>query len=225
MALRAPDRLIDAVTELVPGTPSDTLEATSELWKVVSEQQGKDDSVARILVAITHLARESSSQELSRVLGAPSDFAVLLRLLSQPEALSYLRQRDPLAPARLRGLAVRERLLASEGGALTAEEAARTLGVTRQAIDNRRKRGTLLGVQLGRRGFRYPAWQFTADGVLPGLDRTLKAMDDQSPWIQLAFMLNPNAWLDGNRPLDALRQGQVDAVRSAASQYGEQSAA
>jgi hypothetical protein len=177
------------------------------------------------LAAVTHLAEQTSSQQLNRVLGAPSDYAVLLRLLTQPEALAHLTARDPLAAARLRGLQVRERLLAAEGGALTAEEAGAILGVTRQAIDNRRKRGSLLAVQLGRRGYRYPAWQFTSDGMLPGLDRTLKALADSSPWIQLAFLLNDNAWLDDRRPLDALRQGEVDATVAAARQYGEQSAA
>ena len=89
----------------------------------------------------------------------------------------------------------------------------------------RRKRGSLLGLQLGRRGYRYPAWQFTADGVLPGLKESLKALDNASAWVQLAFLLNDNAWLDGRRPLDALREGHVNAVVEAAHQYGEQSAA
>ena len=226
MALPASHSLIDHLTEIAATTPTDTLEATSELWQVVRAQQGKDNAVARILAAVTHLAEQASRQQLNnRVLGAPSDYAVLLRLLTQPEALAHLTVRDPLAAARLRGLQVRERLLVAEGGVLTAEEAGAILGVTRQAIDNRRKRGSLLAVQLGRRGYRYPAWQFTADGVLPGLDRTLTALDGDGPWIQLAFLLNDNAWLDGRRPLDALRQGEVEAAVAAASQYGEQSAA
>lgn len=221
MALTSPRRLAD----LAAAMPEDTLEATAELWQVVRDQQGKDDAVARILAAVTNLARSSSSQQLGQVLGAPSDFAVLLRLLTQPEALAFLAERDPLAPARLRALQVRERLLAAEGGALTAEQAGAILGVTRQAIDNRRKRGSLLAVQLGRRGYRYPAWQFTADGVLPGVKETLAALADLSAWAQLAFLLNDNAWLGDRRPLDALRAGEVDAVVDAARQYGEQSAA
>jgi hypothetical protein len=225
MALRARTQLIDRLTGLASSTPDDTLEATSDLWAVVSEQQAKDDPVARILGAVTRVARENSSQSLRDVLGAPSDYAVLLRLLSQPESLSYLVERDPLAAARLRGLGVRERLLAVEGGAITSEEAGQVLGVTRQAIDNRRKRGTLLAVPLGRRGYRYPAWQFGPDGVLPGLDRVLKALGETGPWTQMVFMLNGNAWLDDRRPLDALRAGEIDAVVMAASQYGEQSAA
>jgi hypothetical protein len=221
MALTSPRRLAD----LAADTPDDTLEATAELWQVVRDQQGKDDAVARILAAVTNLARSTSSQQLNQVLGAPSDFAVLLRLLTQPEVLATLAERDPLAPARLRAVQVRERLLAAEGGALTAEAAGQMLGVTRQAIDNRRKRGGLLAIQLGRRGYRYPAWQFTADGVLPGLRETLAALDVESPWVRLAFLLNDNAWLDDRRPLDALRAGEVEAVVDAARQYGEQSAA
>ncbi len=224
MALSASDRLIDRLADIATTTPTDTLEATSELWQVVSDQQGKDDAVARILAAVTNLAKSTSNHHLNQVLGASSDFSVLLRLLNQPETMALLMERDPLAPARLRGLQVRERLLASEGGTLTAEEAAQILGVSRQAIDNRRKRGGLLAVQLGRRGYRYPAWQFSADGVLPGLRETLKALADYSPWIQLAFLRNDNGWLDGRRPLDALRAGDVGAVLNAARQYGEQSA-
>ena len=225
MAVPAPNTVIDRLVDVAATAPADTVEATSELLRVVSSEQGKDDAVARILAAVTNLARSSSNQQLNEVLGAPSDFAVLLRMLTQPEALAFLAERDPLAPARLRGLAVRERLLAAEGGALTAEEAGQALSVSRQAIDNRRKRGALIGVQLGRRGYRYPAWQFTADGVLVGLRDVLAALDVDSPWVQLAFLLNDNAWLGDRRPLDALRAGEIDAVVAAARQYGEQSAA
>ncbi len=225
MALPTSDRLIDRLADIATTTPPDTLEATSGLWQVVSEQQGKDDAVARILAAVTNLMKSTSNQQLGRVLGATSDYAVLLRLLDQPEVLASLTERDPLAPARLRGLQVRERLLETDGGTLTAEESSHILGVSRQAIDNRRKRGSLLAVQLGRRGYRYPAWQFTADGVLSGLKETLVELADLSSWIQLAFLLNANAWLDGRRPLDVLRAGEVSAVVNAARQYGEQSAA
>ena len=216
--------LVRHLTDATVTTPN-TLEATSELWEFVSDQQEKDDAVARILAAVVNLARNSSLQQLNVVLAAPSDYAVLLRLLNQPEVMASLTRRDPLARAKLRGLQVRERLLAAEGGVLTAEEAAELLGITRQAIDNRRKRGKLLGVQLGKRGYRYPTWQFTPDGMLPGLSQTLQALHDLSPWIQLSFLLNDNAWLDGLRPLDLLRQGQIEPVVDAAGKYGEQSAA
>jgi hypothetical protein len=224
MTLSTSDLLVRHLIDAAATTPN-TLEATSELWDFVSDQQDKDDAVARILAAVVNLAKNSSLQQLNAVLAAPSDYAVLLRLLYQPEVMASLTRRDPLARARLRGLQVRERLLAAEDGVLTAEEAADLLGITRQAIDNRRKRGTLLGVQLGKRGYRYPAWQFTPEGMLPGLGQVLSALDDYSPWIQLSFLLNDNAWLDGLRPLDLLRRGKIDPVVDAAGKYGEQSAA
>lgn len=218
------DHLTRQLTDAAAAMPN-TLEATTELWDLVGDQQEKDDAVARILGAVANLARRSSPSQLNAVLAAPSDYAVLLRLLSQPEVMASVTRRDPLARARLRGLQVRERLLEAEGGTLTAEEAAALLGVTRQAIDNRRKRGGLLGVQLGRRGYRYPAWQFTPDGILPGLGQIRTALRDYSPWIQLAFLLNENAWLEGRRPLDLMRMGEIAPVIEAAEQYGEQSAA
>ena len=224
MSLPTSDLLVRHLTDAAATTPN-TLEATSELWDFVSDHQEKDDAVARILAAVVNLAKHSSLQQLNAVLGAPSDYSVLLRLLYQPEVMASLTRRDPLARARLRGLHVRERLLSAEGGVLTAEEAADLLGITRQAIDNRRKRGKLLGVQLGKRGYRYPAWQFTPDGTLPGLGQIFQALDGYSPWIQFSFMLNDNAWLDGLRPLDLLRRGDIEPVIEAAGKYGEQSAA
>jgi len=225
MVQQAPNPPASSIATLATSTPPDTVEATSELWKVVRDQQGKDDAVARILVAVTRLAREASKQQLSEVLGASSEYGVLLRLLNQPDALAYLSERDPLAPARLRGLEVRQRLLEAEGGVLTAGEVGSTLGITRQAVDNRRKRKTLIAVQLGKRGYRYPAWQFSGGQVLPGLDRILRVLGDLTPWMQMAFFLNDNAWLKNRRPLDLLRLGEIEPVLMAAQQYGEQSAA
>ena len=108
---------------------------------------------------------------------------------------------------------------------LTAGEIGSTLGSTRQAVDNRRKRKTLIAVQLGKRGYRYPAWQFSGGQVLPGLDRILRVLGDLTPWMQMAFFLNDNAWLKNRRPLDLLRLGEIEPVLMAAQQYGEQSAA
>src|SRR5690606_41693050 len=59
--------------------------------------------------------------------------------------------------ARLRGLRMRARLLAAEGGTLSSTEVADLLGITRQAVNKRRKAGRLIGLATGRRGYAYPA--------------------------------------------------------------------
>jgi hypothetical protein len=143
-----------------------------------------------------------------------------MELLEQPAFLGRLREAAPLASARLRGLRMRERLLDAEGGTLSATEFAKTLRVTRQAVDMRRIKGTLVGLDLGRRGFAYPAWQIG----LHGLSEVLGELREYDPWTQVAFMLTPTAWLDGAMPLTLLRDGEVERVLRAASHYGEQMA-
>lgn len=113
---------------------------------------------------------------------------------------------------------VRKRLLEAEGGTCTAEQMAQLLDMTRQGVDKRRKRGTLIALNLGKRGYAYPTWQVGLDG----LDAVLTELQDFDPWTQVAYMLTPNALLDGDTPLDLLRLGEIDRVVGAASCYGDQ---
>jgi hypothetical protein len=103
-------------------------------------------------------------------------------------------------------------------------EVAKLLGLSRQAVDKRRRAGRLLGLSIGRRGFLYPTWQFTESGVLPGLEEVLEDLSDHDSWMQLVFMLTPDAWLDEETPLAELRRGNLDRVRIAAQMLGEHGA-
>lgn len=192
-------------------------------------EAGKDPLRAaflcRALSALARLAPELGEQALGRAVAAPTDYATLLAALESPAAVTALRQDDPLTEARLRGLQARPQILQAEGGALTGAQVAGVLGISRQAVDKRRRSGRLLAVAADRRGYLYPAWQFTSEGVLPGLPEVLGAFTVASPWMQAAWFLAPNLYLDGARPLDALRHGQMDAVHRAAAAYGEQGAA
>lgn len=181
--------------------------------------------LARALRALAGLTSEADEQVLGEAAGAPSDYMALVRALSDPSALIVLRSDDPLIEARLRGLELRERLLRAEGGTLGAEEVARHLGLTRQAVDKRRRIGKLLALAVGRRGYAYPAWQFAARGILPGLEAVLTDLGVEDGWMRVSFFLSPDPRLDGATPLEALRRGEVEAVRRAARGYGEHSAA
>jgi hypothetical protein len=96
------------------------------------------------------------------------------------------------------------------------------LRITRQAVDKRRKERKLLGVELGKKGFRYPAWQIG----LPHLEEVLEALGDRDSWEQIAFFLNPSALLEDRTPREILQEGKhnIDDVLRAASVYGEQGA-
>ena len=141
------------------------------------------------------------------------------------DQLAVLRQQDPLAPARLRGLREREKLLQVEGGTVGVDEAAALLGISRQAVDKRRRAGKLIGLTLGRRGYMYPVWQFSQGGTLPGLEEVLTELRGHDPWMQAIFMLSENTRLSGQAPLHELRHGHVDDVRRAARMLGEHGAA
>jgi hypothetical protein len=181
---------------------------------------------ARVLASLEELASRLDGRRLAAVAAEPgSGYGLLLSALEQPEAQEALRREDPLAPARLRGIRMREELLHSEGGVVGAPEMAALLGITRQAVDKRRKAGKLLAVAAGARRWLYPSWQVAEGGSLAGLEQALAALREWSPWARLGFLLGENVRLGGERPLDALRRGDVDRVLRAARAFGDQGAA
>lgn len=173
----------------------------------------------RSLRAIEEL-QSLDEKTLAEAVQAPTDYSVLLTALNTEEALASIRAHDPLAGARLRGLAAKQRLIETEGGSLSSAQVATALQITRQAVDRRRKEGKLLGVELGKKGFRYPAWQIG----LPNVHKVLAALEGRDSWEQLAFFLNPNALLNDRTPLEVMQEGERDItdVLRAASAYGEQ---
>jgi hypothetical protein len=158
--------------------------------------------------------------QLVKLIGAmkeftPVEIANVLRSAFE-EALPGKR-RSPLAEALMRGIEARERIKEVEGGARSAEETARILGLnSKQAVIDRYKKGQLLGWREKQGAIRFPVWQFREDGtVLKGLPEVLQvfmqnpAADD---WAKVVFLLNSRESLYGKRPLDLLRKGETDRV-------------
>jgi hypothetical protein len=179
----------------------------------------------RALRGIGQLAADATPETIAAAAGSATDTEVVVRALEQPEALSLLSASDPLAAAKIRGLRAREQLLHAEGGTWDAKEAAEHLHLTRQGVNRRRRMGTLLALDVGRLGYRYPAWQFTRAGTLRGWEGTLAALGEHDPWMQLSFMLGANPRLDGETPLAALRAGRHQDVEAAAQAFGDHGAA
>jgi hypothetical protein len=146
---------------------------------------------------------------------------MLLGILERPEVLKHLAGIDPLMPARIRGIRLKQELLNTEGGVISSEQVAKLLNLTRQGVDKRRASGKLIEISMGRRGYAYPLWQFQDGQVLSGLEVVLKAMKEHTPWIQVIFMLTGDLRLKGETPLARLRQGDIDSVVQAARCYGE----
>jgi hypothetical protein len=155
---------------------------------------------------------------------APTDLTALLRALSSGQLLDDLSVVEPLAPAFIRGIQAQRRLLEEHGGTLTGEQVADILGITRQAVEKRRRAGKLLALTLGRHGYRYPVWQFTGSGVLPGFEDVLLVLSPHDEWMQMAFFVSGNPRLDNRTPIEMLKARKLERVLNAAEAYGKHGA-
>lgn len=119
-----------------------------------------------------------------------------------------------------RAFAERRRLLAET---ISVGEVAQLLGVTRQTPHDRLRAGTLVGVK-DHGQWRFPLWQFDADGpdgTLPGLPEVLSALRGPlSPYGRLRWFDAPKELLAGRTPVETLRAGDVDATVEAAQALG-----
>jgi hypothetical protein len=128
---------------------------------------------------------------------------------------------DPLAAARVRGARQAREILREEGGTVGVGEMGELLGgISAQAVDRRRRKGRLLALPVGKGSYRYPVWQVADGAVIEGFEEVLPSFGVEDPWMRAAFFLSGDARLGGERPLDRLRQGDIEAVKRAAAAYG-----
>jgi hypothetical protein len=179
----------------------------------------------RILRAVRSLEDDLPNTLINEATAAPTDHMVMLEALSSAPWAAGLAEDDPLLAAKLRGLYRRQEVVRAAGGALTSEQVAEILGLSRQAVDKRRSSNQLLAFTQGRRGYSYPGFQFDEGKTLSGLENVLEALRPLDPWMQLNFFTSPIERLGGKTPIELLRDGKVNDVISAASTYGEQGAA
>ncbi len=135
------------------------------------------------------------------------------------------KKENRLANAIARGLSARQQLLTEEGGSLSADDAAREIGLSKTAILNRYHNGNIIGWREERQNaVRFPVWQFNEHRVIPGIEECLKVLnqgdriDDSG---RLLFFLQQNLRLNGKRPIDYLREKQLGPVLLAAQAYVE----
>ena len=169
------------------------------------------------------LATSSQQKLIASIL--EDDYSQVLEAMLAPETLSKLSSKDPLAKARLRGMQVKRQFLSGDGEPLSSSDVANILGISRQAVDKRRLNSQLIAIGLGkRRSYSYPLFQFSDGQVIHGLVEVLAALPLKDSWSQILFFLTGDLQLQGDRPIDHLRQGNIDAVIGAASNYGRQAA-
>jgi hypothetical protein len=152
---------------------------------------------------------------------SPRDLDVLVKGLLASPIVEDLKAVEPLAPAFIRGYEAKYRLIEEHGGTLSAEKVGEILGITRQAVEKRRQMGKLLALTMGRHGYRYPVWQFSESGTLPGLEQVLGVLAPHDQWMQTAFFVSKNPRLNNRTPIEMLEGGEIERVCKVASVYGE----
>ena len=180
--------------------------------------------IMRSINAVMRFEKLSRASAINAT-SASTDLGVLIRVLTSGELLEDLRSFEPLAPEFLRGIEGRNLLLNEYGGSLTSEQVAGVLGINRQEVEKRRSSGNLLGLTAGPQEYRYPAWQFTQSGVIPGFEDVLRVLAACDPWMQAAFPLGSNPRWGNQSPLELLKAGQLTEVIEAAEVYVEHGAA
>lgn len=177
-------------------------------------------ALARIAAFVGQAISRASTGTLEHALGEATSSMALTDVLA--EALLEDATEGEWAAALLRGAQVKRQLLREAGGTLSASEVGTLLGISRAAIDKRRRQGALLGLKLPSGDNAYPAVQFDKKDALPGLPEVLGAFQIQDPWMQLDMLLAPNELLGGRTSFKALADGDVELVKSVVSTVGDQ---
>ncbi|HET7230657.1 MAG TPA: hypothetical protein VFJ16_11685 [Longimicrobium sp.] len=175
----------------------------------------------RVLRQLRASVNGSTAEQLMAALEAETPAGTIARVLSAvPAAVGT--NADEWAEELLRGAEIKQELLAESGGTYSTGEVARLLGVTPQAVQQRRMRGRLLSVPLANGEWGYPACQFTPGGPPSALPRILDAFATRDPWVQLSILVSHEPAL-GGRLVDLVARGQhLDEVERIARSYGEQ---
>ncbi|EJC83575.1 hypothetical protein Rleg4DRAFT_6678 [Rhizobium leguminosarum bv. trifolii WSM2297] len=166
----------------------------------------------RAMSALERISANVSAKDLADALSAPTDAGSLAHLLSRSDMVgTEINDLDPLVPALARNVAHRQDLIERAGRAASAEDAGRILGITRQAVDKRRRAGTLLAMREGS-DWRYPLCQFDQREVIAGISDVVRGFPGAGPWIALDFLLASDTALGDRTALQALRDGDREAV-------------
>ena len=145
-------------------------------------------------------------------------FSEVQRAYLRAVRAAYPREETLTAAANLGFL----EMMAQEGGSVSAARAAQMYGgtapVTPEAMRKAAKAGQLIGVQDGLGEWLFPVWQFSKrGGVLPGLREVLGTLREGHPaytdLTPITFFLNPSPHLKGKTPLQALHDGEIEAVK------------
>jgi hypothetical protein len=214
---------VKSIEQIIQDISQLDISTQKAIVKLIEELKENSVSYKNNLYLVALSKAHPSTEHLPKWGNDPEGLKSLIDDLLSSEFLAQLEKNDPLLEAKLKGVQHKQELLNYQGKkALTSSEVAVVLGISRQAVDNRRKNKSLLGLSLGNRGYRYPAWQFNNGSVLTGWTEVLSNMEHLDDWSKLIFMLTGDIRLENKTPLECLKIAQTNKVISAARAYGLQ---
>ncbi|MFZ5869464.1 MAG: hypothetical protein ACOYXW_02880 [Actinomycetota bacterium] len=80
--------------------------------------------------------------------------------------------------------------------------------ISKQAVEHRRRRRTVLALQTSDGRWIYPTWQFRDHEVMPGLAEVLAVFEEHSNWSVGTWLTTPNKDLDERTPVQWLNEGR-----------------
>ena len=101
---------------------------------------------------------------------------------------------------------------ADEGGSLSGEEAAALLGTTLAELEGMVQAFHVVSWIDDQGQHRFPNWQFSRGGMLPGVKETLQLLYYRDEGSVMGFFLCQRFSLGRKRTLDLLRSGEVAKV-------------
>src|SRR5665213_662600 len=172
------------------------------------------------LLRLCRYDRTRAFSELAKHIDlATNQFRLSANLLAEVEGAT----RTPELSPEERFSAISRAVLQRAGSGLSLTEAAKLLGVSRQALHKRVKLGTALGLMDGSE-LTLPKFQFVDEGkhkkVVEGLGPVIKLFDTAKAgrWSALQFLVERDPNL-GGVPGQALKDGRVREVFDAAIAY------
>lgn len=155
-----------------------------------NEPVAADDYTSRIQQFLGQKLREQVTRwEEAGALAPPEDEVVHALISALPQ-----RTEDPA-------------LAEAVGPVYDTSGVMRILGVTKQAIDDRRRNGSILALRTGDGMWVYPAFQFDGGRIHPGLLPAVRSLKDAPPWASALWFVTPNERLDELSPVDFVHQG------------------
>jgi hypothetical protein len=139
------------------------------------------------------------------------DFLVKAAQLAALTATPLAPTEKKLQAARVRGLNRIVKLRRAAEPTMESGEVCELLGVTRETIRQKVNRRQLLALPKG--GDRvFPAFQFKEGAVLNGLPEVLNALDTDSVFTILSFLLSQNPAYENKTAIEMLEAGNLEPV-------------